>query len=264
MQTQQHFWLKALSFGGVLMLGFYFFSQPASDLQPKDSSEITETKNNVRVISKEPELYQAATTSTSRVASNSLSSKNSQPLTPELAERLAEMQQRRPNQHFVPKDVAAAIARTNTWSPTAEVPAGLPLKPEEYNDGRQFIELDSLKIETLVPGDHVNVRVEKSAKDYKVVIDKVEKHDYNSISWYGHIQGDDGQKYNVIFTRGEHLTVGGLDTPDGHYVLQGHGNNGWVASSQLLFKADTSVSDAIHPGDVDPNYAKNQQTSHNH
>ncbi len=116
-----------------------------------------------------------------------------------------------------------------------------------------------------IGANKINVQVDNNAKDYEVTIDRIEKHDYNSISWHGHIQGDDGQKYSVSFTRGEQLTVGGLDTPDGHYVLQGHGNKGWVASSQLLFKADTSVSDAIHPADVDPNYAKNQEAQpHNH
>ena len=151
-------------------------------------------------------------------------------------------------------EVAAAVARTTTWTATDTIHRELPLAEEEFTDGRQFLDLDSLKIETLMPGDQINVRVDEQAKDYKVTIDRIEKHDYNSISWYGHITGDDGHKYQVSVTRGEHLTVGGLDTPDGHFVIQAHGNKGWIASSQLLFKADTSVSDAIHPADVDPNY----------
>ncbi len=171
-------------------------------------------------------------------------------------ERLTAMQERRPNQHFDPVAVEAAMTRQNAWAPAEEVPEDLPLQPEEFTDGRQFIALDSLKIETLMPGDDVKVTIEETGQDYSVAVDRVEKHDYNSISWYGHIEGADGQTYSVSFTRGEKLTVGGLDTPEGHYVLQAHGNNGWIASSALLFKIDPKVDDAIYPHEVE------QQVSH--
>lgn len=261
MQTQRHFWLKTFGVGSIVLGCVYFFSQPATDTQPALATPVSDIKTSATSSTSAPgQAHHKPAITASGTAPGS-----AQAITPELEERIATMHQRRPGQQFSPTEVAAAVKRTTTWAATEEVPRELPLKPEEFSDGRQFIELDSLKIETLVPGDQVNVRVDKNAKDYKVVIDRVEKHDYNSISWYGHIQGDDGQKYSVSFTRGEQLMVGGLDTPDGHYVLQAHGNKGWVASSQLLFKADTSVSDAIHPADVDPNYARNQEAQpHNH
>ena len=166
-------------------------------------------------------------------------------------ERLTAMQERRPNQHFDPVAVEAAMKRQTAWATPEEVPEELPLQPEEFTDGRQFIELDSLKIETLMPGDAVKVTIDETGADYSVTVDRIEKHDYNSISWYGHIEGADGQNYSVSFTRGEKLTVGGLDTPEGHYVLQAHGNNGWLASSALLFKIDPNVDDAIYPHEVE-------------
>ena len=261
MQIQRHFWLKTVIAGGIVLCTVYFFVQPSKDLPAENSDSMVSTQNTSPTSTGENN-----TLNNQEITQNSsiTSSTNEQIITPELQERLATMQQRRPNQQFSNSEVAAAVDRTTSWTPAADIPRELPLQPEEFTDGRQFIELDSLKIETLMPGDQINVRVDENAKDYKVTIDKVEKHDYNSISWYGHIQGDDGQKYSVSFTRGEQLTVGGIDTPDGHYVLQGHGDKGWIASSQLLFKADTSVSDAIHPADVDPNYATNQGTQHNH
>ena len=167
-----------------------------------------------------------------------------------IATRLDAMHQRRPNENFDPAAVAAAVERPTAWAPAEEVPTELPLEPEEFSDGRQFIQFDSLKLETLMPGDNVEVRVEELGDDYTVVIDEVKKHDYSNISWYGHIDGDDGQTYSVSFTRGEGLTVGGLSTPDGHYVLQAHGNNGWIASSGLLYKIDPNVPDVIYPEDV--------------
>ncbi|MCE3252292.1 MAG: hypothetical protein K0Q67_1302 [Cellvibrio sp.] len=262
MQTQRSFWLKTLSAGALVLGLVYLFLQPSTDTSPSDSEPVITTQQPAPA-RKDNEIKMTAAAPITTTPSNQASS-DGQGITPELQERLSAMQQRRPNQHFSAEQVIAAVKRTQTWTPAEEIPRELPLKPEEFNDGRQFIELDSLKIETLMPGDQVKVRVDKNAKDYEVIIDRIEKHDYNSISWYGHIQGDDGQTYNVSFTRGEQLTVGGLDTPDGHYVLQGHGDKGWIASSQLLFKTDTSVSDAIHPADVDPNYTKDQDAHHNH
>ena len=262
MQTQRLFWLKALGISGIVLGGVYFFSRPT--IETNTQQQPIQTVSDKSINPMDSDNHHLAKNSGTTVSSTA-SSSDTFTSTPELDERLAAMKQRRPNQDFSPQEVAAAVSRTTSWQPTENIPRELPLEQEEFSDGRQFIDLDTLKIETLVPGDQVNVRVDQNGKDYKVTIDKVEKHDYNSISWHGHIQGDDGQKYSVSFTRGENLTVGGLDTPDGHYVLQAHGNKGWVASSQLLFKADTSVSDAIHPADVDPNYAKNQdQHTHNH
>lgn len=260
MQTQQEFWLKTLLAGGLVLCAVYFFSQPSKET-PTTTADARLTSENLSpdIDSNKPSLSHDV----ARHAS-STSTTDEQTLSPELQERLAAIQQRRPNLQFSNSEVIAAVNRTSSWTPTEDVPRELPLQPEEFTDGRQFIELDSLKIETLMPGDQITVRVADNSKEYKVTIDQVEKHDYNSISWYGHIQGDDGQEYSVSFTRGEQLTVGGVDTPEGHYVIQAHGNKGWVASSQLLFKADTSVSDAVHPADVDPNYATSQGTHHTH
>lgn len=258
MQTQRFFWLAALGISGIVLGSIYFFSHPAiEDETQQQATQTTSNTDMTATVADNNPLEKNSETAASSAASSSATFTS----TPELEERLATMKQRRPNQDFSPQEVAAAVNRTESWQPTDKTPRELPLEQSEFTDGRQFIELDSLKIETLVPGDQVNVSVDQNGKDYKVTIDRVEKHDYNSISWYGHIQGDDGQKYSVSFTRGEQLTVGGLDTPDGHYVLQAHGNKGWIASSQLLFKADTSVSDAIHPADVDPNY---QHKDHAH
>ncbi|MDO8342684.1 MAG: hypothetical protein Q7T48_05770 [Cellvibrio sp.] len=166
-----------------------------------------------------------------------------------LQERLTAMQERRPAINFDPEQVAAAIERDVAWAPLTEIPKELPLEPEEFTDGREFISFDSLKMETLMPGDRIRIPIQALGREYEVTIDKVEKHDYNSISWNGHIEGGDGQNYNASFTRGANLTVGGMDTPDGQYQLQATGDKGWIASSGLLFKHH---SDPIDPNTVEP------------
>ncbi|PUA27079.1 MAG: hypothetical protein B0W54_19825 [Cellvibrio sp. 79] len=263
MQTQSSFWLKTLAAAGLAFGVIYFYNSETQPVTTQLSTASTTAANTTtKPLTAHNNIEQDIPVTSGNNKSN-VSLSSSAMAGPELQARMDSIKQRRPGLDYSPEEVAAAVARSNSWTPAENTPADLPLKPEELTDGRQFIQLDTVKIETLMPDDAINVRVAENAKDYAVVIDKVEKHDYNSISWYGHIQGEDGQKYSVSFTRGETLTVGGLDTPDGHYVLQAHGNNGWIASSQLLFKADPNVSDAIHPADVDPNYAHTRD-SHQH
>lgn len=217
-----------------------------------------EREANNQVVSAQAQPHAAAANAPSGAATSLVSpgaqAASVQDLSPEdlelAGERLEVMQLRRPERSYDLDEIAAALKRETVWAPADEVPDNLPLEPDELTDGRQFIQLDSLKVETLEPGDAVKVYIEETGQEYLVTMDSVEKHDYDSISWYGHIDGADGQTYSVSFTRGKTLTVGGLDTPDGHYVLQAHGNNGWLASSSLLFKiADPNVSDAIDPRD---------------
>lgn len=176
-------------------------------------------------------------------------------------DRLDIMRARRPDVSYNADDVAAALARHDAWSPSPVTPTDLPLQPEELVDGREFIDFDSLKLETLVPGDSVKLAIGDTGQQYNVNIDDVQQQDESRITWKGHIEGYDGEKYHVSFTKGETLTVGGIDTPDGHYVIQAHGNKGWVASSGLLFKEH---ADPIVPPEEELEGESNSHANHVH
>jgi hypothetical protein len=163
-----------------------------------------------------------------------------------LQERLQAMSRRRAGQTYDQDAVAAAVTQNTAWRALTTVPESLPLTPVERNDGRQFIELDPLKLESLMPGDEITISVTENGAEYRGRIDSVEIHDSGSISWFGHLVGLDNH-YTMTFTRGTSLTVGGMDTPEGHYVLQSHGELGWIASSETLFKRNPDETDAIVP-----------------
>jgi len=154
-------------------------------------------------------------------------------------ERLRVITQRRPRKNYNRDDILAAMEREEVWAPQA-AHAELPLSEEELVDGRHFFKLDVLKLESLMPGDTLKVGIEEVGAEYEVIIDRVVKHTHNSISWYGHIDID-GETYDASFTRGESLTVGGLQTPQGQYSLQAHGESGWIASAGMLFKSEDEV-----------------------
>ena len=91
-----------------------------------------------------------------------------------IQDRLDLMHERRPNATYDAKEVAAAVARTDAWSPRKDVPKNLPLNKEELADGREFINFDSLKIDTLVPGETLKLAIKETGQQYDVNIDDVE------------------------------------------------------------------------------------------
>jgi hypothetical protein len=151
----------------------------------------------------------------------------------QLEHRLTQMQARRKDRVFDIEQVAAAVTRENAWQIVHEAPASLPLKPKALADGRQFIRIDEIKLETLMPGDDITVVVSERDPAYRVRIDSVHIHDGERISWNGHLL-DQSERYSVTFTRGKYLTAGGVNTPRGHYSLQSHGEHGWVAARNTL------------------------------
>jgi hypothetical protein len=228
---------------GLLAVGVSVFLKSSDQnlFATEESAHIADKKNvnNHSLFSQEPSF--SGTTKKPVAAAKKLNTNFNA-----IQERLDIMQERRPNMSYEPSEVAEAITRTDAWSPATEIPKSLPLTPEEFADGREFIHFDSLKIETLVPGDNLKLALSDTGQEYDVNIDDVEVIDPDRTTWRGHIVGTDGNHYEVSFTRGKSLTVGGIDTPDGNYVIQAHGNKGWVASSELLFK---NHMDPIDPKD---------------
>lgn len=221
---------------GILVLGVVLWSFVSQDEAiPMDENFSAEETY-------ESSVDKSLATDTAKVKSSSTTKpveKKEMHIYPRLQARLDVMEQRRPDVEFDPAEVDAAMSRESAWEPKAEVPTNLPLTQEELTDGRKFIEFDSMKIETLMPGDQVSIAIDEDNRTYQMVVESVENHDYETISWKGHLDVGDGENYRVSFTRGKDLTVGGIDTPEGNYVVQAHGNTGWIASSGLLYKEHT-------------------------
>lgn len=231
---------------GLLAIGIYSYLGSSTAVVQEASSDVAQSGSVERGSSlnaPDGALGAAATASASRSSVDAGEYQYVQ-------DRLAIMRERRPNRNYNPEEVAAAMARTNAWTPTTTPPTGLPLSQEELSDGREFIDFDSLKIETLVPGDTIKLPIGAADQEYEVKIDNVEVQDESRLAFSGHIEGYDGQSYYVSMNKGEVLTMGGIDTPDGHYTIQAHGNKGWIASSGALFKEH--VDPIVPPTEVPP------------
>lgn len=152
-----------------------------------------------------------------------------------LGDRANEIAARRNGQAVDPRALQQAIAQNAAWGPLDSAPAGFPLTLEEQMDGREFIQVNPLKIESLMPGDTFEMDIAQINRSFTAVIDQVQAGDNNSVTWVGHLQNHK-EESQVVLTRGDSLIVGGITTPEGHFEMEARGEQGWIANSATLFK----------------------------
>lgn len=170
---------------------------------------------------------------------------------PQLQTRLEAMRQRQPNRSFEPERVVETMAQSEAWVRIESPPEELPLTPEEKFDGREYIRFNPLRVETLMPGDTLEIPVWQLGARYKMRVDSTETHSNGSVTWHGHLENFN-EPHRVTITVGNGLSLGGIETPSGHYVLQAHGEAGWIASSETLFKRNENETDMIIPPAGEP------------
>lgn len=157
---------------------------------------------------------------------------------PTFGHRVSEISNRRNGQ---PVDVVALYAASqlpSAWQTSDTLPDNFPLSEEDRIDGREFITVNPLKIESLVPGDSLDIDIAQINGHFTARIDRVQVQADNNVSWFGHLEnvpGLEGQT-QVYLTRGDNLIVGGITTPDGHFEIEARGTQGWIASGATLFK----------------------------
>src|SRR5690606_11412827 len=147
---------------------------------------------------------------------------------PTFASRFDEIRARRDGLHLDPEALLAAMHQPTAWTVDESQAEGLPLTDEERHDGREFIRFSPLKVETLVPGDVMEIPIWQANANYRMQVDRVEAHGDGNVTWYGHLKEFERDN-QVTITRGESLTYGGITTPDALYVLEARGEKGWIA-----------------------------------
>lgn len=172
---------------------------------------------------------------------------------PQLQTRLDAMRQRH-NKTFEAEEVVDVLAQPEAWVRVDEPPQELPLTPVEKYDGREFIRFNPARVETLMPGDTLEIPVWQLGTRFIMRVDRTETHGNGSVTWHGHLENFN-EPHRVTITVGDGLSLGGIDTPNGHYVLQANGESGWIASSETLFKRNEAETDMIIPpsGELEEN-----------
>ena len=173
---------------------------------------------------------------------------------PNLEMRLSELSKRRPDWNFAADQVREAVLTPDSWHSIDPPKDQLSLADDEWMDGREFIQLNRLKLETLVAGDRLQLPLDQTNKTYEAKITQTRVNRNGTLSWQGElvdalgsVSDEDGRRYQVNFTAGKQTTSGGIFTPEGHFVVQVNGDYGWIARASTLYK-QPDTPDFLIPG----------------
>ncbi|MBK8969875.1 MAG: hypothetical protein IPM37_00340 [Hahellaceae bacterium] len=159
---------------------------------------------------------------------------------PTFADRVQEVMARRNGEVFDLRALWDASRQEEGWAAAQDTPEAPELSDAERQDGREFIQVNPLKIESLVPGDRLTLPINQIGQRYAVRIDNVRVQSGNAVTWTGHLEDVD-QDHTVVITRGDTLIMAGITTPQGHFEMQARGDQGWIASSATLFKGGDEI-----------------------
>ena len=172
---------------------------------------------------------------------------------PTLASRINAIKDRRPNLNIPPEAVLAALEKSESWEamqgPLAKVKS--KLSEVELSDGRSFLEFDRIKVETLMPGDHMYIAIDDLGTAYDMRIDEVEDFSDGNLMWKGsllNVDGTEAEGGTITITQSSNITVASIVLRETDYTLESFGSEGWIADSAILFKNELGrETDAVTP-----------------
>lgn len=125
-----------------------------------------------------------------------------------------------------------------------------PLVPQRYQ--RQGIEVRALKMDNnqlsrLRSGDQLILPIPQLNTSYQMQVDVVGRHPNGDKSLKGHLVNT-AKRYSVVMTRGENATFATINTPNGSFMLEAAGDDGWIMSlAELDYMIDPNLDDSRIP-----------------
>lgn len=237
--------MKRLSLGGLAVavgVGLYAYSnQSTSTSTEKATSKPAQTaENDPSPPSPTPSVAVLPTKALTAQAPSQLNQTPTATLASKVPrmtfeERYTEVIARRNGARIEPQALQRAMQETAVWTAVTEAPEHLDLSVEEQLDGREFIDVSALKLESLVKGDTVELPIGQLKRTYEAKVEQIRSDDNGrSVTWSGSLV-DVPAPNGFTLTRGRDLIVGGISTPHGHFEVQAQGSDGWIVSSATLF-----------------------------
>ncbi|KAA1162467.1 hypothetical protein EU508_05580 [Pseudoalteromonas fuliginea] len=164
---------------------------------------------------------------------------------PTLSSRMSAINARRSNINYSAEDLLAAIEKTSAWEEIRQPGTNLnKLSADELSDGRQFIDFDPLKVESLMVGDHLDIAIESIGQVFDMKVDSVRIFEDGNIMWKGKIANI--KNGSVTITQSNVITLAAVILDDDDYTLEAHGSDGWIHNSGELFKTNINHTDEVY------------------
>lgn len=151
-------------------------------------------------------------------------------------DRYQDIVARRAGLQFDPEELYKEMQKPSAWETLDEAPSDYDLSDAELNDGRSFITFSALKLESLAPGDTLQISIENDDINFEAKISEVRSEgEGESVTWYGE-SNTHGSTDTITITQADGLTVGGIFTDQGLYQLEVKNGRGFIVNNATLFR----------------------------
>ena len=107
----------------------------------------------------------------------------------------------------------------------------------------QALKISQAVLQKLTMGDEVSISIPQLGQSYSMDIEQIRRYTNGDRTVKGHLQNTD-LPYSVIITTGTQSSYATINTPDGAYVMEANGDDGWIMSvANLDYLVDTNLDD---------------------
>lgn len=131
------------------------------------------------------------------------------------------------------------------WNTTARGSLEDNALRDDNVENYQEINVDLSQLTELNPGDIIELNIPQTGMNIMAKMEDRTQFPNGDISLSGHLMNNQDD-HSVVFTIGEELSFGMIDTPNGTYLMEAIGNAGWLfASEDLEQDVDLSLNDSL-------------------
>jgi len=137
---------------------------------------------------------------------------------------------------FQPSDLPLSPWQTDESSPE------IPVRYVNRGIDVRALKIDKQQLADLSMGDTVKLSIPQNGQDYELSIKEVRRHVNGDKSLKGYLINNPG--YTVVMTEGRTSTFATINTPDGSFLLEASGDQGWImAHAELENLIDPNLVD---------------------
>jgi len=108
------------------------------------------------------------------------------------------------------------------------------------------VHYDRTRVSELEIGDALAVVIPGHGR-FEFTVDRIRGHENGDQGVHGHLAGHAEDDYRIVLTQGATRTFANVQTPQGAYLLEAEGEQGWVFADTLDDLIDYSKSDVLVP-----------------
>ncbi|MFT7243566.1 MAG: hypothetical protein ACI82A_000910 [Candidatus Azotimanducaceae bacterium] len=116
---------------------------------------------------------------------------------------------------------------SSPWQ-TDESPPETPARYMNRGIDVRPLKIDKQQLASITMGDTVKLSIPQNGQDYEMSVKEVGRHVNGDKSLKGFLVSN--PEYTVVMTEGRNATFATINTPDGSFLLEASGNEGWMMS----------------------------------